>query len=115
MSGHDDLEAWRKGPTFLQAAYQRAEAAQRPLDRQKSNVIPFPKTLTNIRRHKHIPVLAPKGVIRRVPDREAFMRVEAQDRLNAIRKRKSMQSKKDFAKAAKVRPQQRQPDRGLER
>ncbi len=107
MSDQNGSDAWRKGPTFLQAAYQRAEVAKRPLDKQKSNVTSFSKTLSNIRRHKHVPICAPKGFIRQVPDRAAFMRVEAQERVNAITKHKSMNRSRDFSRATKARHKSR--------
>lgn len=101
MSDQNGSDAWEKGPTFLQAAFQRAEAAQRPLDKQ--NRVKSPYILDNIQRHKNIPVCAPKGFIRRVPDRQAFMRVEAIDRAKAINRNKSLKRNSAFANAARMR------------
>jgi hypothetical protein len=112
MSDQNGSDAWSKGPTFLQAAFQRAEVSKKPLE--KSNVIPFPTLTRNIRRHKLQPALTPTGHLRRGPDRQAFMEVEAQDRKEAIQNRKAMNRSRDFLRASKNKTKGKSKDQGPE-
>ncbi|PLW76435.1 hypothetical protein [Cohaesibacter celericrescens] len=83
--------------SFLRVAFQRGKTSQTPLDRQPQKV-ESPHILRNIRRHKHVPILAPKGAMRQGPDRQAFLHYEGLDRVEAIKRRKAMDRSAQFNK-----------------
>jgi hypothetical protein len=72
-------------PSKLQAAYDKARAIK---DRSKK---PEPYVLGNIKRHKHVPIMAPKGPLRHAVDAQNFRYYEAQDRKEAINRGKALQ------------------------
>lgn len=74
--------------TKLQAAFDRAKAAKKPLDKKKGGV-ESPHILHNVRRHKLAQALTPTGHLRRQPDAELFRYYEIKDRSEAIQRRQS--------------------------
>ena len=90
--------AGKLAPRRLGYAFDRAKAAKQALDK-KPKKISSPHILRNIRRHKHMPLLVPKGPIREAVDRQNFTYYEALDRAEAVARRKKLEKEHENERA----------------
>ena len=89
-----------KSTTKLQAEFDWAKISERARELEKGKV-KTPELTRTIKRHKHVPVLAPSAQFRRAPDAKAFLYYEALDRKEAIKRRKGKSQDKQLSQQFK--------------